>query len=104
MKINVEDLKNTVCVFKSYYKFVFTYNIILDEKVIGYLVFGGDASEIYRHKVIAKEEKPLTNFLNEEEIKELAEKGEIEHVFWDASICAKLFDKKGKIKGEGDKQ
>ena len=69
--MDAENLKNAEVSFLSYYKYIFSYNILLNGKPIGILMIGGDCDEIYRLEVKAEEKRGLRDFLSEEAIKEL---------------------------------
>ncbi len=69
--MDAENLKNAEVSFLSYYKYIFSYNILLNGKPIGILMIGGDCDEIYRLEVKAEEKRSLRDFLSEEAIKEL---------------------------------
>ena len=40
--------------FQSYYKYVFTYRGVIDEKRVLLLEFGGNSDDIYRHEVLGE--------------------------------------------------
>jgi len=69
--MDAENLKNAEVSFLSYYKYIFSYNILLNGKPIGILMIGGDCDEIYRLEAKAGQKRSLRDFLSEEAIKEL---------------------------------
>jgi len=59
--MDAENLKNAEVSFLSYYKYIFSYNILLNGKPIGILMIGGDCDEIYRLEVKAEEKSSDIN-------------------------------------------
>jgi len=85
-KLTVDDLKKAKCKFRGYYKYTFCYDILLDNKKIGELFYGGNPDTIYKFEVITDKFEPLSYFLNEDEFIELPKENEYSNKYGDIFI------------------